>query len=81
MDYVCSEFVLPLASKSTDGQGRRRWAHQAHMNVLAELLNLKFVVHSVRTQLWSTPVGDNESSPGSLFHLVYDGSHYELLHM
>ena len=80
MEYICLDFVAPLASKSTDGQGRRRWAHQAHMNVLAELLNLKFVVHSVRTQLWSTLVGDDESSLGSLLHLFFYGSHYELLH-
>ena len=81
MEYLCSEFVLPLASKSTHGQGPRRWADQAHMNVLAELLHLKFVVHNVRTQLWSTTVGERESNQGSLFHLVYDGSHYELLHV
>ena len=81
MDYLCSEFVLPLASGSTDGLGPRRWADQAHLNVLADLLQLGFMVHSVRTQLWSTTVGDQASSQGSLFHLVYDGSHYELLHM
>ncbi len=80
MEYICLDFVAPLASKSRDGQAQRRWAHQAHMTILAELLNLKFVVHSVRTQLWSTPVGGDESSLGSLFHLVFDGSHYELLH-
>ncbi len=81
MEYVCSEFVLPLTSQSTDGQGPMRWADQAHMHVLADLLNLKFMVHTVRTQLWSTTVGDHASSQGSVFHLVYDGSHYALLHM
>ena len=63
------------------GRAKGAGPTRPHMNVLAELLHLKFVVHNVRTQLWSTTVSERESNQGSLFYLVYDGSHYELLHM
>ena len=56
MDYICREFVLPLASKSTNGQSIRRWAHQAHMTILAELLGLNLTVHNVQDELYA--IGD-----------------------
>ncbi len=80
MDYLCSEFVLPLASKSTDGQGPRRWAHHAHMMILAELLRLKFTVHNLQDEIFAIPAGNHRSELGVAFDLVLIGGHYDLLY-
>ncbi len=80
MDYLCSDFVLPLASKSTDGQSIRRWAHHAHMMILAELLGLKFTVHNLQDAIFAIPVGDHQAELGVAFDLVLIGGHYDLLY-
>ena len=80
MDYLCSEFVLPLASKSTDGRSIRRWAHHAHMIILAELLGLKFTVHNLQDDIFAIPAGDHQSGLGVAFDLVLIGGHYDLLY-
>jgi hypothetical protein len=80
MDYICGEFVLPLASKSTHGQSFRRWAHQAHLTILAELLGLKFTVHNVQDELYAVLAGDHHSELGVAFDLVLIGGHYDLLY-
>ena len=80
MDYLCSEFVLPLASKSTDGQSVRRWAHQAHMTIMAELLGLKFTVHNLQDEVYAVLAGDHQSELGVGFDMVLIGGHYDLLY-
>lgn len=80
MDYICSECVLPLASTSTDGQSERRWAHEAHMFILAEVLGLKFTVHNVQKKLYPILAGDHQSERGVAFDLVLIGGHYDLLY-
>ena len=80
MDYLCSEFVLPLASKSTDGESIRRWAHHAHMMILAELLGVKFTGHNLQDDIFAIPVGDHRSRLGVAFDLVLIGGHYDLLY-
>ncbi|DBB06005.1 TPA: hypothetical protein ACH3X3_009987 [Trebouxia sp. C0006] len=71
---------LAASKQSTDGESIRRWAHHAHMMILAELLGLKFTVHNLKADIFAIPAGDHRSELGVAFDLVLIGGHYDLLY-
>ena len=81
MEWICSVFVLPLAGRPSEELWVRRWPDEPHLRVLTKLLGLKFTVHDVYSELYRKAFGDAGPAPcGFEFHMLFDGSHFELMY-
>ena len=77
MDVLCDVFVRPLACTNRDDLWEQRWPAHAHLQALKEALDLSFFLHDVYGAYTATSFTDTATTA---FHMLYNGSHYELLY-
>ena len=74
---LCDVFVRPLACKHMDDLWEQRWPDHPHLLDLMQSLGLSFVVHDITGTYVAMEDRNCNFAP---FHLLYSGSHYELLY-